>query len=399
MMRAQYLPALATLLFGASAWPALDKRAGSDSTQPVGTNVVKIANVTLLGNLTADNSCSHRDLGFTGVIQGKTYSVFGDTLWCAPGVMDPSKDDQSTFHGLVRDSVSVATSNPLLVHDLHLNNDSPVPHQLQLVPFNSSWGETQSTGFGGTSLCETDPTNHPGEAALYYLVNQNDAGLVGAGVARVDVISGTPTVVQRYGTNGYWWNYKNVARYGDAAAYKDVNSDYIYLIGGAPNISSTDFVQSSYVYQARVHSAQAFNLSAYQYWWGPQVGFNSTILSSFNSNTAVMWNVGQGQILYSNYYKTYFYVHLDLSSEVVIRTASNPYGPWTADVVVYKVQTSSGGSAYAGVIHPQFDTTHQTLIISYTNYPNDIQVRRPRSQHTLNTLLTRVQMIKVTFTK
>jgi hypothetical protein len=69
---------------------------------------------------------------------------------------------------MVRDSVSALTDNPLVVHDLFLNIDSPVPHQKQFVPFEKKWGEDNLVGFGGTSLVETDYANATG--AVYYLV-------------------------------------------------------------------------------------------------------------------------------------------------------------------------------------------------------------------------------------
>jgi hypothetical protein len=69
---------------------------------------------------------------------------------------------------MVRDAVSAVTSNPLEVHDLNLNNNSPVPHQNQSIPFVSGWGEEQSTGFGGTSILETNATS--GTGAIFYLV-------------------------------------------------------------------------------------------------------------------------------------------------------------------------------------------------------------------------------------
>ena len=153
----------ATLTVGARIQPR------ADNTLPVGTNPISQSSfsVQYLGLQKADNSCSHRDLGFTGSIAGKWYAVYGDTLWCDTGVTDPA-NDTSGFHGMVRDSVSAMTSDPLVVHDLNLNNDKPVPHQLQLVPFNSAWGETNVYGFGGTSLCETDVVS--ATAALFYLV-------------------------------------------------------------------------------------------------------------------------------------------------------------------------------------------------------------------------------------
>lgn len=138
---------------------------GGDNTQPVGTNPISKFETKYLGQQNANNSCSHRDLGFTGQLQGKWYAIFGDTLWCSPGVADPSKDPEG-FHGLVRDSVSLMTDDLLVVQDMHLNADSPVRHQLQFVPFNADWDEKNTFGFGGTSLVETAD----GAGAVYYLV-------------------------------------------------------------------------------------------------------------------------------------------------------------------------------------------------------------------------------------
>jgi hypothetical protein len=141
-----------------------------DNTQPVGTNPIKFK-TQYLGEQIADNSCSHRDLGFTGSIQGKWYAVYGDALWCAGGVSDPS-NDTSGFHGMVRDTVSAVTKNPLKVHDLNLNKDRPVPHQNQFIPYNTSWSETNLFGFGGTSLVETDFSSATG-AVFYVVVSAN----------------------------------------------------------------------------------------------------------------------------------------------------------------------------------------------------------------------------------
>jgi hypothetical protein len=64
---------------------------------------------------------------------------------------------------MVRDSISAMTGNPLIVHDLFLNSDSPVPHQKQFVPFNASWNEKNTFGFGGTSLVEVDALSSTGK--------------------------------------------------------------------------------------------------------------------------------------------------------------------------------------------------------------------------------------------
>jgi hypothetical protein len=175
------------------------------------------------------------------------------------------------------------------------------------VPYNEAWGETTSTGFGGTSLCEIDNQT----ALVFYLVNQNDAGFPGAGVAKVKLRDGSPVVTKRFGNNGYWWDVSNSPRYGDVAAYRDVNSDYIYAWGGAPT-SADSYPDNQYVYQLRVRAEDAFDLSKYEYWWGPSRGWRvGEPLTEFTSETAVMWMVGQGQVLYSAYYVTYMFVHFN----------------------------------------------------------------------------------------
>lgn len=63
-----------------------------------------------------------------------------------------------------------------------------------------------------------------------------------------------------------------------------------------------------------------------------------------------------------------------VGNNVVIRTAPSPEGPWTSDVTVYTVKANSNKFAYAGAAYPFLDTSGKTLVISYTNYPNVIEV-------------------------
>ena len=136
-----------------------------DNTQPSGTNAVTSFHIDPLGMQTSANSCSNRDLGFTGEIAGTWYAVYGDTNWCAPGVTDPTKDDTSKFNGMVRDSIARMTNDVLHPVDLNLNAGQ---RPQQLIPFNASWGESVEFGFGGTSICETDASQNQG--IVFYAV-------------------------------------------------------------------------------------------------------------------------------------------------------------------------------------------------------------------------------------
>jgi hypothetical protein len=104
----------------ASSSTYISKR--TDNTQAVGTDPIANFSTQYLGFQHANNSASHRDLGFTGSLCGKWYAAYGDTLWAAAGVTDPAQDPPG-FHGMVRDSLSQCTSDPLTVVDLNLNNN------------------------------------------------------------------------------------------------------------------------------------------------------------------------------------------------------------------------------------------------------------------------------------
>ncbi|GFP55887.1 hypothetical protein TASIC1_0006005700 [Trichoderma asperellum] len=336
---------------------------GIDNTQPEGENPIGSFAVEYLGEQKSSNSASRRDLGFAGHIQGKWYAVYGDTLWCSPGVTDPDQEpDPGGFHGMVRNAVSALTDDPLLVHDLHLNDDEPVPHQKQFTPFREEWGETNQFGFGGTSICEVDYDKAVG--AVFFLVNDHE-NYRSAGVARIEVIEGVPIITQRLGDRGWWWDCSEVAKYGDIAAYRDVNSEYIYIWGHPPNWV-TEWPHTEYIYQARVKAADAFNLDAYEYWWGREKGWRTEVLTEHNAETAVMWGAGQGQVVYSEYFKCYIYVHLN-GPKVALRTAPKPEGPWSQDKEVYEATPIDGGFVYAGVAYPYLDETGKTLTIAYTN--------------------------------
>ncbi|KAI1284025.1 hypothetical protein F5Y07DRAFT_407527 [Xylaria sp. FL0933] len=346
----------------AIAKPICSHARRQSGTDPVSTSPIVNFKTEFLGTQVASNSCSHRDLGFTGQLGGEWYAVYGDTLWCDAGVTDPDADPEG-FHGIVRNSISRLGNDVLSVIDLNLNKDSPVPHQNEFITPDVDFGETSTYPFGVSSICEVDNTTATG--AIFILVS-SETTTFGSGVAKVEVQNGVPTITQRFGQNGWWWDAATSPRYGDVTAYRDVNSEYIYLLGGAPN-EATDSSFNN-IYQARVPAADAFDLTKYEYWWGTSAGWKSDLLTQFDDTTAVMFNVGQGQMVYNEHLQQYIFVHLNPGGpDVLLRTATSPEGPWTPDVKVFTADPMPGGLTYAGVAHPYLDPTGQTLTISFTN--------------------------------
>ncbi|KAK8878712.1 hypothetical protein PGQ11_000006 [Apiospora arundinis] len=357
--------------------------------KPAGINVIShdhTFTTRYLGLQLADNSASHRDLGFTGQLGGRWYAVYGDVLWCAPGVTDPA-DDPPGFHGMVRDAISICTDDPLVVHDLHLDAEG---RQQQFIPFNPDWGEANDFGFGGTSLVEVDSETDTG--AIFYLVNGNKTGFRGAGVAKVQLLDGIPTVTHRFGDQGYWWDANSTARYGDVAVFRDPWSKHVYAWGGAP-LHKTSWVDSGYVYQCRVKATEVFEISRYrwkatqavffkmlissryEYWWGREMGWKSEPLTVFTAETAVMWMSGQGQVVWNAFLSCYIFVRLGpWTNDVFLRTAPLPEGPWSDDVKVFTATPiGHNGMTYAGVAHPYLDPSGRSMVLSYTNN-NNIEV-------------------------
>ncbi|KAL4799484.1 hypothetical protein BDV19DRAFT_385253 [Aspergillus venezuelensis] len=306
---------LLTALLGLASASSIRRR---DITQPSGTNPVTFA--------------------------GSWYALYGDSLYCESGVSDPADDTGTAFNGMVRDAVARLGDDPLSIEWTALNANEP------FIPNDESYGETSSTGFGGTSICAVNDTT----AMVFYL----------------------PVVTQRFGETGYWWDSNTTPRYGDIAAYRDEKSD-------------------QYVYQVRVKAGDAFDPAKYDYWWGRAQRWKiGKPLTEFTSDTAVMWSVGQGQVVNSEYYQVYMFVHfaggdgefspvltfsqqekvlICLDSAFAIRTAHALEGPWSDDVTFYTPTAYEGGMVYAVCAHPYLDESGKTLTISYTN-ANHIQV-------------------------
>ncbi|KAM0809708.1 hypothetical protein AB5N19_10054 [Seiridium cardinale] len=187
-----------------------------DGTQPAGTDPVAKFSTEYLGSQHTDNGQAigiwASQVSSAGIGMLSTAKFFG----AAEGVPNPDKDTDG-FHGRARDSLSKCTADdPLKVHDLNMNE---IACQLQFVPHNESWGETSSYVFGGTSLVETDDST--GTGAVFYLVvstitpiylwspplirryHADENGLIGAGLAQVELVDGTPTVTYHHGENGW----------------------------------------------------------------------------------------------------------------------------------------------------------------------------------------------------
>lgn len=276
----------------------------------MGTNCITRWSVEFLGEQKSRNSeHSQRDLGFTGKLGKHWYAVYGDTLWNKPFYM-------------IRNSISRCTSDPLAVEDLHLRPD--MPRQNQFIPWEPAWGEKQNWFIGVSSLLEIDSQEPVG--AIFYLVTTGimtaDSRSLGTGIAMVKLVDGVPTVVKRFGDKGYWWPADTNPKWGDIAAFRDPNSEYVYAWGGAATSLAQDNSKKDLVFLTRVKARDGFDTSKYEYWWGREKGWSSQPLNQFNHQTAVWKATGQGQVVWNQYLGVYIFVHLSMT--VPYRCCTSP---------------------------------------------------------------------------
>jgi hypothetical protein len=135
---------------------------------------------------------------------------------------------------------------------------------------------------------------------VYFLLNHRPDGinhLLGAGVASVNVTPTHPPIPAAQRLSQYWWDGDTEPWYGDVGAIR--SGDYIYAYGHAKT--------TPYVYLARVLWQNATDLSCYEYWNGDC--WQTDRLSSPGEKEGVFWQINQGQVIYSNYYRCFVFVY------------------------------------------------------------------------------------------
>ncbi|RMD43562.1 hypothetical protein DV735_g1577, partial [Chaetothyriales sp. CBS 134920] len=285
-----------------------------------------IACVEELGDVCSASTWVKRDLGFAGQIGSHILLSYGDTLYT-----DEHGSDE--FRGMTSDSVALATRDPLVVLDTDLD-DRGYPNQA--CPLMPDCGEDVAEhALGITNVVETEP-----------------------GRGKIERVA------------RYWWDGETEPWWGDVGAIRW--KDHIYSYGHAKD--------SPFVYAARVRWDEATKLDAYEYWNGQNWQKERPKTKEWGNDQRVFWMVNQGQVIYSNYFKSFLFVYSDnfWNSKIQVVTAPSPEGPFTTQpVLLYQAKPMTEGSTtYAAVPHPYFDCSGKTLVITFTNHPNTIQAIR-----------------------
>jgi hypothetical protein len=166
--------------------------------------------------------------------------------------------------------------------------------------------------------------------------------------------------VRHWGAPGYWDTNRAGIAYSDDNGQTWINSGVTWENPGGTNhfqmqsyvkrngyvyVYATPNGRNSAAYVARVPEAQLLTKSAYQYWNGSTWVTNNdaaavAIAAAPVSELSVQYNATSGK-----------YLMMYLSGEdIILRTATNPEGPWSAAQVV--VSSADYPGLYGGFMHP-----------------------------------------------
>jgi len=328
-----------------------------------------VVNVTDLGTLETSSKILGRDGGYSGVFEGKSVWLYGDTFLASPDAegrtlisdswswtTDLNAQDGITGFQERDDSVGAPTmilseSPQELAYD-RAHSGNPCQEQ----PCGARWALWPSAIIA-------DPTGN--RALIFYMLvsaapgNFNFQG-VGNSLAIWQNFEDQP---QRPTINppvvadhpDLLFN-QNEPSFGSAVL---MNGGVLYVYGcGTP--STTD----KQCRLGRVNPTDVLNRSAWTYYagngtWSSQIGDAVPVLTADNILN-ISWNA---------YLQQYVAVYsAPLSLDVMMRTSPNPEGPWSGELKVFTaMQPAQGGNVYDAQTHPEYDVDNgRVMYVSYS---------------------------------
>jgi hypothetical protein len=340
-----------------------------------------VVNVADLGTIKTSSRILGRDGGYSGVLQGKSIWLYGDTFLASPDeegrtlISDSWSwtSDLNAHAGISGfqerdDSVGAPTmilpeSAEELAYD-RAHSGNPCQEQ----PCGARWALWPSAIIPDTS---------GNRALIFYMLVSAAPGnfnfqAVGNSVASWRNFQDQP---QRPTINppvvadhpDLLFN-QNEPSFGSTAL---VNAGMLYVYGcGTP--STTD----KQCRVGRCNPADVLNRSAWTYYarngtWSSQISDAVSVVTADNILN-ISWNA---------YLQRYVAVYsAPLSLDVMMRTASNPEGPWSGEVKVFAAMPPvQGGNVYDAQAHPEFNVDNGRVIyVSYSratgNFSSEVRL-------------------------
>lgn len=305
-----------------------------------------------------------RDLGFTGVLDGKILWTWGDTLM--------GTEEHNMICAV--DSVSFGSmSNPMTSTDVLAPGTNNVKNWIPCTDFESKDGGYSCYSFGGTNIIEYAP----GQGLCYYLKNHRPGGvgkIWGAGVATVKFDNHGIPQATRFGDT-MWCDTEPA--WGDVGITYNAQEGIVYAYGHGPSHDKELGVRT---YVCRVPAAQATDISKYEYWDGAARVWTDKRMGDGNNgsipvtkeNACFQWmSMNQSAPFWSNYFNKWMVLHGTCFgfSDIQCQTSDKLEGPWQDHGTVASTAPRNGekdGFRYCHTAHPEFDPSGKTVLVTWT---------------------------------
>lgn len=342
---------------GGAVYPAPGQHTGPGVLPPAADSVV------FQGHLVYDDTRILRDLGYSGVVNGRIVWTFGDTLVKGGTPFEFAASDSSALGDL---------ADPLKVHDKALRANGYPEEWIPLTAEEEANGGLGRFAEGGTNVVEYAPN----KGLVWFLKNDRGGGsdqIIGAGVATVTADENGAVATR---TMDRMWE-SDEPNWGDVGVTYDPTDGKVYVFGhGTPhmNVNGT-------VYLARAPAARATEIAAYEYWdqatktWGTtRYGDGRTGTRTYTIDQALFSFAAHGQsnAFWSNHYNTWMFVYgADWpNSDIYVSTAAKLEGPWSSPITIATTcpsGTTCGTLRYCIAPHPEFDASGKTLLVTWTD--------------------------------
>jgi len=331
---------------------------------------LSIVSMQDLGALPTNSEILGRDGGYSALFQGKSVWLYGDTFLASPNADDFTliSDSWSYASDLTAQSGISGFQEPLdsagapamLLPETPTEQAFNLAHNVnncQQQPCGARWA------LWPESIAVDAATGHA--LVFYMLLSALPGGFnfqsVGSSVATWQSLQQQP---QRPTINppvvpahpDLLFN-QNEPSFGSASL---ISNGMLYVYGCGNPADSLD--KSCWL--GRVIPANVLDRSAWSYYagngnWSSQIS-DATPVFVGNNILSVSWN---------NYLQQYIAVYsAPFSQNVMIRTASNPEGPWSLAVTAFTAMPpAQGGNVYDAHAHSEYDANGgQTIYVSYS---------------------------------
>jgi hypothetical protein len=360
----------AIILFVAvSVVPIHGCKSSSSNSSPSSPTQVSVATRTDLGTIPTNPDITARDGGYSALFQGVSVWLYGDTF-----LQSPTADGRT----LISDSWSFTSDlnaqSGITGFQERLDSAGAPSMILQETPAEQAYNQAHSGNPCQVQPCGqrwalwpssivVDPAS--GNAVIFYMVVNAQPGAFnfqgfGSSVAVWQNLQGLP---QRPA-----FNPPIVADHPDLMFGQDqpsfgtaalIRNGTLYVYGcGLPNNGADKGCRLG-----RVDPAQSQNRSAWTFYagngnWSQNIGDAVSVFTG-SSIASVSWNRFLG--LYVAIYSKPF------SQDVMMRTATNPEGPWSVESAAFTAMQPASGNVYDAHAHSEYDLNGgQTVYVTYS---------------------------------